>query len=206
MNDEVRNKLQKVQALINEGATEGEKEAARNGLDRIIKKHKISVAELASIDKKVYYFKYSTDLELRLLSAIIIFLVGGIENCYKKMWDKNKRGEIVKVKEVTASLLYVDYISIMSAYEYFRRHMKVQYKLHTADEVNTLLKRKKNKSAAKLKAIFISTYIIKSKLYREGDLVTVKNLKGEELKHRLMMLGVEGGQYKIQVDSGRYLQ
>jgi hypothetical protein len=197
MTDEIKDKITKVYALVNQGGTEGEKEAARKALDRLMKKYNLDEAILEGLDLKTYVFKYVTALELDILQRIMFIMVpGSIEASRIARWEKS----------IVSNLRYIDWITIECAYEYFRRHMKKEWKRVVAPHIAKCRKAKtKNRRRKELSEIFFHRYIIASKLYKEDELTTVKASSGKEQRDRLMLDEVEGGAYNRQLAGGLLL-
>jgi len=216
MNEELKSKLAKIYALVNQGATEGERAAAKTALDRLIVKYSLDGVDLESIDKSDYFFGYSSDLEKALLLQIAKKLVGRDVEIYIRSWEKNLR----------ISLKYVDYMNVICAYEYFRRHMKEQWNVLCLPEVNRCRKAKtKLKRRKELQAIFIHQYLMKSDLLltpeiKEEEETEVQPVKPTDVakqgrkpmraykanaKDYWLVAGVEGGSYMKQVQTAHQL-
>ena len=200
MTEETRVKLSKIYELVIRGEG-GEKQAAKLALDRLIKKHNISEMDIKSILLKKYCFKYSNDLEIWLFQAILSFFFP----C--KSFELSKR--TTGARQIEGSFEFLDYVVVSTAYEYFRKHMMVQYK----DIVHPQVKRcrtpkTKNKRRKELQYLFFSKYIIASNLYKEKDLkmVDTSKMTDKEYQDRMKLEGVKGGQYNTQVTTGLYLE
>lgn len=204
MNEEIRTKLAKIYALVNNGGTDGEKAAAKKALDRIVEKYNITAEQLESIELKQYVFKYSTHLETRLLAMLLHFFTeDAFSRTHKQLWRGNKR-----VKEIVSQLNYLDWVTIESAYEYFRRHMGKEFKRVCAPELKRCRKpATRNKRKAELEELFFDSYIIKSELVKKDHITTVENetLSVKELKDRMKLRNVQGGKYTRQLTTGLLL-
>ena len=199
MNQEIKEKLAKVYELVNRGV-DGEKEAAKAALDRIVKKYGLTDNDVANINKKAYSFKYSTNLELMLLHTLIRYFLDKEVRAHRDTWKK---------REVVAQLEYVDYVTLECAYEYFRRHMKKQFNKICLPKIKRCRSSKtKNKRREQLQNLFFSSYVIASKLYKEGDLETVdaSKMTEKEMRDRAALRNVEGGAYTQQMTTGLYLE
>jgi hypothetical protein len=197
MEDHLKDKLQKIYELIQRGATEGEKEAAKKALDRIVKKYNLDESQLSSVFFKQYTFRYSSNIE----QALFIYIVNYLHpHAFKSLF--RYFGE----KRIYASLIYTEYINIDCAYEYFRRHMKANYK-----KVVTPMLKKIRKNRAKKKAeldnLFIEQYLLKSNLVPKDDIGTLdaSEMSEAEIKRRMKMLEIEGGNYNKQVENNLLL-
>jgi hypothetical protein len=189
MNEAIRERLSKVYALFTNGATDGERQAAKVALDKILDKYNITEAELANINLKRYWFTYTSQLEVLLL-ILICKQCCGIESYMGK--DKSCRS-------ICLDLTYLDWVSIESMYEYFRRHMKKEWLLHSKTAIAKCRKTKtKNEMRRVLQDKFFSIYISRSSLYREKDFTQTKATATEyELARHFTT--VEGGNFNKQV-------
>lgn len=195
MNEILREKLAKVYALVNRGATEGERIAAKKALDRLIDKHGVNESELQSIELKEYHFTYTSNNELTLLIQIV-------KTFEKAAFPRLTRGS----KKAYADLTHLEFITIDSAYEYFRRHMKKEWNRLYAGELKKCRNQKtKAKRRKVLQDLFISRYIILSKLHEEKDIEVIKNNSSKEMKDRMLLLDMEGGQFNRQLTQGLLL-
>lgn len=198
MNQELKDKIAKIMELINRGATDGEKAAAKKALERIIKAHNIDESQLSSVMYKEYEFRFSSLIELELLASIIRIFI-----------DLKSPGSRTHHKRVRFSLLYEQWVTVECSYEYFRRHMRKQYYLVVTPQ---LKKTRKAKTRRELKAIlddiFISDYKIASRLYKEGELkqLSIDDMSVEEMKKRASLNGIEGGSYNKQVMTNLLLE
>lgn len=201
MTEELRNKLSKVYALVNQGATEGEKQAARKALDRIIDKYKINIEDLNQIHLKEYRFKYSTMLEFYLFPRLVMFFAPEASEgaCYSTFG----------VREFRLKMNYLDWVTLESAYEYYRRHMKSQWQKVCAIEVKRCRKAKtRNKRRAVLQGEFLQRYIIASKLYHPKELTSrdTSSMSQKQIEDLYKMQAIEGGQYNRQMTNGLLLE
>lgn len=199
MNQQLKDKIAKIQELINRGATDGEKAAAKKALDRIVKAHNIDESQLTSVLYKDYYFKFSSINERILLGIIMhVFLETGTKCAVQ-----------THRKRIKASLLYEEWVTIECCYEYFRRHMKAEYKRIVLPQLIgcRTAKTRKNKKE-RLDMIFLSNYSIASKLYKEGELteINIDEMSKQEAHDRTALNGVQGGQYNKQVISNLLLE
>jgi len=202
MNKEVKDKLRKVYELVNRGATEGERVAAKRAIDRLLKKHNIEGLDLENLDKDRYSFKYTDNLELRLFSILIMYFID--EEEMKKLSRRNRT-----VKEVYANLKYLDYVTIEASYSYFRRHMRKEWNRLCLPQVLRCRKPKtRNKKRGELQELFLGQYLIASKLYKDGDLIDVDlgKLSDKEREQRRSLDGIEGGHYNKQVTNRLLLE
>lgn len=202
MSPEAKDRIAKVYALVKAGATEGEKQAAEKALHRLMKKFNINPEELDSIHKSEIRLKYTSDMELWLLGRLIKCLLNDST-------AKGTRYVGSRKKEVVFMLDYLDRVTLEASYEYFRRHMKEQWKISCAIEVKRCRKAKtRNKRRAELQNLFFNSYCIASKLYQIEELVTVdtESLSQKERSDREKLKGVQGGQYRKQVNNGLLLE
>lgn len=197
MEESIRQKLGKIYELVSRGATEGERTAAKLALDRILEKYNIDESELANIRHKQYAFKYKTSLHNALLCQILkLHTEFGKESARIRPWTK----------EIISNLTYLEWVTVDSMYEYFKRHMQSQWQKSVKPELDKCRTTKTRKRKREfLNDIFFSQYLINSRLYKESDLtkVTVKN--DQELLARLSLLDVEGGSFHCQVMTSNLL-
>ncbi len=197
--EEINDKLAKIYRLVQKGATEGERAAAKKALDRIMQKYNLDEKVLNDLDFKEYVFKYSKKIELRLLERIMFIMVpGSIDQSAIRTWSK----------EIVSKLQYLDWITIECAYEYFRRHMLKQWRKIVIPELKKCRKTKtRNKRRKKLATLFFGQYVIASKLYKEEEItkIDLSELSEKEISDRMKLQGVEGGNCNKQVLGGLML-
>ena len=198
----LKQKLAKVYELVKRG-TEGEKDAARKALDKMLAKYNLEGIDLESIDKSKYHFKYSTDMEVSLIARLAKTVLNDA-NCIDSAYRLTG-----SVKEVVLQLTYLDYITLTASYEYFRRHMKAQWIIFCAPHIRRCRTNKtRNKKRNELKDVFFSIYCQQSNLYKPHELEPIKwdDLSEREKKNYLHLENVEGGTYNRQVTNGLLLE
>lgn len=195
MDTKLIQKIEKIKALI-KGGVGGESTAAREALNRLIEKHNLDPKD---VEDQRYGFKYSSNLEMWLLSQINKCLFGDRIDLMRDTWHKR---ELVSVME------YTDYVAMDCTYEYFRRHMKAEWNKHCAP----LIKRKRTPRTKKqmrdhLQNAFFSKYIIESKLYLEDQLQKLDSSKLTKAENQAYssVRKVKGGKYNEQMTTGLYL-
>lgn len=195
--ESITEKLSKVYALAQHGATEGERAAAKQAMDRIMKKHNLDQRVLNDLDRKQYTFTYSTELELLLLTRIMMMMVPNAIQDSSRM-----------KKKVHSMLRYVDYITIECAYEYFRRHMKQEYNRVLLPVLKKCRKSKTKTARRKqLGSIFFTNYVAASNLFKEGEIkmIGVDEISEKEYRDRQLMRGIQGGTFNRQLNGGLLL-
>lgn len=212
MTNNTLSKLLKIQELIDRGVG-GEVDAAKNAFARLIKSHNLSEDDLNSINLTIREFKYSNSLERKLLFQIVKMVIASEVVYYK--YDN--------LKQLGIKLNHLDFISVETCYEYFRRHMKAQYKIHVtevrksrelelkkeygADIANTREFRSDIRKFTKdLQTLFFSKYIIESKFYEESQITHEKVKYNANALDYMSSANVEGGNYHTQVTTGLYLE
>lgn len=209
MEQSLKDKIAKVYELVNRGATEGERAAAKVALDKLMCRYNISEEALSTIDVKTYRFKYSTRLDCHLLIALVEYFYDSslLKNCYrsslKKVGDK-----VLACRDLTINCNYLQFVVLYSSYEYFKRHMAKQYKIHCLPEINKCRKDKtKKKRRESLSQIFFSKYLIASNLVDKTKLekVDLSKVSNKEYSDWCKLNKVEGGSYKTQVHSSNQL-
>ena len=201
MNDKVKEKITKVYELVKRGIA-GERQSAEKMLKKLLEKYNISEDELNSIDEKEYYFKYASNLDEWLLIQLI-------EYFFKEKKYKLYRIKDSGVKEITIQMPYLDWVTLDSAYGYFKPHLNQQWRKHGLPIVNRCRTTKtKNKRREEMQQTFFNLYIIRSGIYRpeQKNSNSLKSLTEEEIKRLTMLYGVEGGKYNQQVTTGLYLE
>ena len=201
MNDKIKEKITKVYELVKRGIA-GEQQSAEKMLKKLLEKYNISEEELNSIDEKEYYFKYASNLDEWLLIQLI-------EYFFKEKKYKLYRIKDSGVKEIAIQMPYLDWVTLDSAYGYFKPHLNQQWRKHGLPVVNRCRTTKtKNKRREEMQQTFFNLYIIRSGIYRpeQKNSNSLKSLTEEEIKRLTMLYGVEGGKYNQQVTTGLYLE
>lgn len=202
MSPEIKAKLSKIYELVKRG-TEGEQKAAQAALDRMLSKYNLEDINLDSLELEMHKFKYSTWLEEQLMITIINYFLPNAEEVYKRT------AKHFAARNIRMELKYLDYVTISCAYEYFRRHMRAQWNKTCAPLLAKCRKAKtRNKLRKELQPLFLSRYIIASKLYHPEELkqIDFDSLSKAEQEQRLKMQKIEGGKYTTQVQTGHMLE
>lgn len=195
IDDKIRDRIAKVQALVNQGV-DGEKLAAKTQLEKLLKKYNINPAEVENITKKEYFFKYATQNDIDLFMQLVSYFVYKTDGfrVYKNTY---------KGKELSIKLDYLDYVTLSCAYEYFKRHMNIEWKKFSAD----LLKKKRTAKTKtllrnELQKVFYHQYIIKSGIYHPEQVKEkkIEDMSQVELENYNRLLNIEGGKYHQQVE------
>ena len=196
MDNDIKIRLAKLKELAERGATEGERNAARKGMQRIIDKYNLTDINIDWDGLFKYRFKYKSKIEMYLIIQVSRVLAGIEEGKWYQSWDQ----------EIVIELKYLDYITIECAYEYFRRHMNSQWRKSALPELKKCRKAKtRNKKRELLQQVFFATYCKKSGLYRAEDFEKAKRTQSDR-KSINKMGGIEGGKYREQVSNGLYLE
>lgn len=198
MNNELKIRLAKLRELAERGTTEGEKNAARKGMERLIKKFNLDEQLFLNTGKIDYTFRYNTNMEIWLLIQISEILV-------EVSWDDKIQSP--REKLIYMKLNYLDYITIECAYEYFRRHMKKEWNRLAMPELRKCRKTStRNKKRAALQKEFFSKYAIESGLVKPSQIEQVELTSQEQRKRARLFHDVKGGKYNQQVNNGLYLE
>ena len=201
MTPEQKDKIQKVYELVKRGVS-GEKDAAKAALDRLMKKYNLSDHEIDRITFKEYRFKYAQQIELMLFARLFEY--------FFPIRQMKATRHVWGVREISIELEYLDWVTMECAYEYFRKHMRGEYRRLVTPKLKRYRKPANKKAAReKLDKIFFSNYVIASNLYRDKSELTSRDLSkmsAKERRHREALLGVRGGKYKEQVTTGLYLK
>lgn len=197
MNNEIKDKISKVLELVNRGE-EGEKDAAKKALDRLMKKYNISDEDLQSIHLKVYSFTYKTNIDKMLFVQLVDYF-------FKEKGLKIYRSSSL-LKNLIIELEYLDWVTLDSAYEYFRRHAAKQFKEFCLPHIKKCRTNKtRNAKRMELQDAFFSKYVIASKIYHQEQIKEVgySQMSNKELQqaqqNRAILGNVTGGQYHTQV-------
>ncbi len=200
MTQEQKDKIAKVYALATQGV-DGEKDAAKSLLDKLMKKYNLSDDALATIQQRSYSFKYANMMEVWLIEQLHLYFPPEKEvNGYRATLNR---------RDIVLKLEYIDYVTIESAYEYFRRHMNAQFKKTCLPLIKRCKSTKtRNQRREVLQHMFFSRYVYESKIYLPNQITTVdlNQLSGKELKDRERLQNIEGGQFNTQVATGLYLE
>lgn len=197
MNNIIKEKLAKVYELVKRGE-QGEKQAAEQALQRLLKKYNLSEDEIAKIHLKKYAFKYASELDKQLLFQLFNYF---FENKYCKFYQNTNT-----VKEINVEMEYLDWVQIETAYEYFKRHLNAQWRKLALPLIKRCKTTKgKNKRREELQEAFFTKYIIKSGIYRPNQ-IEKKKVSNKEFENLCLFSNVEGGVLKGQMTTGLYLE
>lgn len=100
-------------ALADRGATDGEKNAAKKAMERLISKYDLDDSDVSEIVVQQYAFKYNSDLEYFLFVRLYSFLLDTDEPVYCRR-DKIENGVYQTCREIVVKLNRLDYISLLS--------------------------------------------------------------------------------------------
>ena len=198
----LKQRLAKVYELVKRG-TEGEKDAARKALDKMLAKYNLEGIDLNGIAKSKYKFKYSAEMDVMLIERLVKSLLTD-KDCLTDGYRF-----IGGVKEIVLQLTYLDYITLTASYEYFRRHMKAQWKVFCIPNLKRCrTAASRNKRREELRAKFFSIYCQQSNLYQPHELRPLiwKDLTAQQKKDYIKLQEVEGGKYNRQVTNGLLLE
>lgn len=203
MTDELKAKIAKIYELVNRGATEGERAAAKHQLDKIMAKYNLNDSHLNDLTRNRYFLKYKTLLERLLIVTLVKYFMPGVYGLFQyRNWDGQKA-----VKELILDMEYIDFVTIECSYEYFRRHMGKEWKRLVAPELANFRKvRTRNARRKVLDDLFFQKYVIASKLIVEDHIKEVAIDDPKELADHKLLDGIEGGQYNKQVSRGLLLE
>ncbi|MEZ7494488.1 hypothetical protein QO206_03260 [Leeuwenhoekiella aequorea] len=200
MNNDAKDKIAKVYELVKRGVS-GERDAAKAALDRLMKKYNLSDKEIERITFKEYRFKYAQNTELMLFTRLFEYLFTD----RKMKASRDSWG----VREIAIELEYIDWVTLECAYEYFRKHMRGEYRRLVTPKLKRYRKpANKKRAREKLDEIFFSNYVIASKLYKEGELTHIDHteMSNKERQDRAALRGVKGGEFNTQLTTGLYLE
>ncbi len=191
MNSILKHKLDKIAALVRAGATEGEKQAAEQALNRLLKKYDLEDYDPLAMQE--YRFKYSRDIDKSLFFQICKKLIDTSPELYRDTY---------RVKEIIVKLHYEDYVVVDAAYAYFKKHMHQQYRKTMLPLIN---RKRKASTRAKLRRelnpYFLGCYLKLSGLVDDSDLLT--KVSSEDTS---FVMNIEGGKYHSQITTGLMLE
>ena len=202
MTNETKDKIAKIYELVKRGATEGEKKAAEMALNKLLKKFNLTDEFLETIELARIRIQVCNTIRPRFIyptSHVFFF----------KDKDFNASKSTLGRKSIFISLEYVDYILLMTAYEYFKKHMNAEFRKFCLPSISRCRTNKsKNKRRAELQKTFFSQYVMKSKIYHENQLeiIDTSKLSDREYNDRKKLKDIQGGQFHQQVTTGLLLE
>jgi len=196
MNESIIEKLKKIKNLVSQGSTPGERAAAEAAFEKLCKKYNLDDKTIDHEARKEYIFKYGSFIEFHLIGTLLYFFTGTVDHTYKVSSFLDRGSYQQRGTNAVFSLLtYEQYIEVKCAWEYFRRHMKREYKKVYTRKIKSKTKREQ------FNRTFISQYTIKSGLIKPEMLVQVKATKQLRDIHD----SIEGGKYNRQIDSNKLI-
>jgi len=207
MENSLKEKILKIYEIVNNGGTDGEKQAAKYLLDKILLKYNLEESVLKDLALTEYSFTYATTLEQYLLLRIVgsLTIVDPMQ-ARKRTLLCGANYSLIRVKHICIKMTYLDWVTVDSAYEYFRRHMKAQYKIACAPIVARCRTIKtKNAKRKELENPFFIKYCIVSNLVKDGELTKRKITDRKELAAQRLVDNIEGGSYNRQLLSNLLL-
>lgn len=197
MNNQIKDKIAKVLELTSRGVA-GEKAAAEKALQRLMQKYNLSDEDLSRVKLKRYWFRYHTHLDVRLFCQLVNYF---FQDRNLMVYKSSING-----RQLYLDLEYLDWVTLDSAYEYFKRHAAQQFREFCLPHVNRCRTLKtKNAKRQELQEAFLSKYVIASNIYRpeqlkEIDYMNMSNKERESHYRRGAILGeVQGGEFHTQI-------
>lgn len=193
------NRLSKVKELIERGATEGEKQAARIQFKKIIQNNELTEDDLLDIIKKEYCFKYANYAEM----CLFMHLYCNLKDIYSEENDSYVKSGASEQRKIYAKLTKLEYIELTAMYEYFRRHMKDQYKEAMLEVKSKYFAKFRNFKKLQpvlrtSQSVFINEYCNRSGIRSK----TKRAPKSVETPLSATTIGnIEGGQYNKQLNT-----
>ena len=130
----VREKLQKIAKLAEAGGTPGEKQAAKEILDKLLEKYNVKMSELLQEEPKARLFSVRKNIERALLMRIVVYVCGTRNISYT---PKARNGRM------TIYLTMAQYIDVNTCYRHYQRLFRKELKKHE-DEFYTAFVVKQN--------------------------------------------------------------
>jgi len=111
--DSIINQIKKVKELAENGI-DGEKENAKSLLEKLLKKHKVSLEELVDIQTKQYKFCYKTKFERSILFQCLAKYanINTYRNCL------NNRGKLQK-NTISVELTPLQFLDVSASSKYY---------------------------------------------------------------------------------------
>lgn len=211
--EEIRAKLAKIAELAERGATEGERQAARAAMDRVMKAAGIDPEKMGDPRRQNYRFTYATELDKTLLHHIKEALLDEAD-AIQPLWRYRNAGK----RFLEIQLSYSGYMTMLCAYDYFKADMRRKYNATLGKDFKKyrLTERQKKKA----RTFFITRYIILSGLEKPKkpapesgmpqdvldalDKIKKGRQKPVKIDHDdeialMLTRGVEGGRYRTQL-------
>ncbi len=208
-NTRVKRQIASLMALAERGSTPGERKAAKKAMERLISKYQLDVSTLDEITREHCTFSWTSQLEIHLFAYICAYFLEREDYHIEQRNWKNVGGELYHARVLSIQLDQLERVTIECAYEYFRRHMKQEYRKLVTPQLNRCRKQKTRKAKkAQLDPVFFEQYIIASNLVRLDNLkkTDFDAMSKAELQQLVSMLGIEGGEFNRQVGNGLYLE
>lgn len=111
----VIDKINKIKALANYGATDGEKQSAQMMLDKLTKKYNVSLDDLSKSEEVFHYFRFWGSFGRELLNQVI-YAVKGYISVYYGSDNKHTKERMIKCTELEA-------IEIKEMYLFYRNYL-----------------------------------------------------------------------------------
>lgn len=163
--------IKKVKKLAEEGVG-GERENAKVLLEKLLKKYKITLDELAEEKKTLYKFKYKTLFEKKILIQCIAKFAPDVENAKLIFDDKGK----LRINIIGVELTKIQFLDVEAATKFYSKLFTKELEL------------------------FYMAFISKHDIFRERDkneLVEESTLSPEEIEAIIhMMNGLSDNFYK----------
>ena len=202
----VFDRLSKIYALVERGATEGEKQAAKNIFNKLLIKHGLTEDDVTEIVKKDYAFTFANYAEEILLVHLSAYVLN-VWTCDVQRYAYRHEQRKVYIKNLTK----LEYIQIVAMYEYFRQHMKAEYKLVVKATVDKALRlrgliKQNNKTYTNAdvarerkntQGIFITKYLEASGILRTNP--NSERIKVSSMADSSTFESIKGGKYHEQL-------
>lgn len=115
--EKIIEKLKKLLALAERGEA-GEAHNARRLLENELRKHNLTLEDLASDKRKNYVFPYKDKDERRLLVQILVNVCGSKSEAFTESTYNSKK------KRLYAYLTDMEYIDVSNMYDFHRSHLR----------------------------------------------------------------------------------
>jgi hypothetical protein len=124
--DKLLEKLLKVKALADGGATPEERDTAQQMLEAMLKRNKFTLEDLLGNQeqKKWYLFRWIDEFEETILTQVLFVALDWPDSFPIRRWDHDKRAGVRKGFSV--ELTAVQYAEVSVAYEHYKAEWKRQ--------------------------------------------------------------------------------
>jgi hypothetical protein len=171
-------RIKRVQALAERGEA-GERENAAALLEKLMKQHGITEAELAEERRDRVWFRFKTQIEAKLLTQVIYSVVGDD----REKWDKRNKNTHRPYKQIGVDCTQAERLEIEASYEFFKAALEVEEER------------------------FFHAFVVRNHIFPSSDKVTQTDSEeepsaAEMFKLQMMMSGMDEHKRITALESG----